>query len=182
MRILAIGFALALAATLTSTANAAMWVHMTLDPARPQVDEPANLSVLTYYLTERLCDSDAFAKRIPHSDWHPPLNSVVAEVAGPEGETTRIALERNSKDPSYWDADLRFTSVGSWTIRVVEPGFSQNNAEDCAGARLQVEVGALTGPASATSPVDSAHVVAVGISSMIALGAAVFLARRRRTA
>jgi hypothetical protein len=183
MKTLAIGFALALAALLPSNADAAMWVHMTLEPARPQVDEPARLSVLTYYLTELRCDADPLAERIPHSDWHPPLSSVVAEVAGPEGQTTRIALERNSKDPSYWDADLRFKSVGNWTIRVVEPGFSQNNAEDCAGARLQVEVGLLSGlgPSKAT-PVESSPVLALGISSVLALSLAVLLGRRRRTA
>ena len=183
MRLLAIRFALALAATLTSNADAAMWVHMTLEPARPQVDEPARLSVLTYYLTELRCDADPLAKRIPHSDWHPPLSSVVAEVSTPEGQTTRVALERNSTDPSHWDADLRFNSVGSWTIRVVEPGFSQNNAEDCAGARLQVEVGLSSGPGpSNTTPIESSPLLALGISSVLALSLALLLGRRRRTA
>ena len=117
-----------------------MWVRITMTPTGPRVGDDVTISVLTYYLTEMHCDADAQASPIPHSDWSPPLESVVISVEGPDGTALRQALARRSSDPAYWDGTWHVSAPGTWVVRVVQPGFSQNNAETCAGARATVTV------------------------------------------
>ncbi len=129
---------------LAATAEAAMVVRMTLTPSAPVAGIPATVSVRTLVPTSRRCVDDPAADHYPWSDWHTSSGQLdlVVRATRDGKEWIDVALARHASDPTLWEGTLVFRSAGDWTLRMARPEWSQagDDAERCAGARIDVRV------------------------------------------
>lgn len=172
--------ALSLIAVGAQPAAAAMWVR--IDVAGPiVVGTPTKVTVTTFYLNQPLCTDDPQASPIVNGVWYSgsasapsePALRLVAYPAGRPNASIPIALSHRAVDAPYFDGALTFPSAGPWIVRMAEPnwGDAESDTERCAGARIDVQVGAARAdPVSWTWP---------GGASLLVAFAAVVLARSR---
>ncbi len=128
MRLLRGGLPLALTTALyvalALPASAAMWMRITLDPAKPRAGEIVTVTLLTFYLTRSLCWDDPAASPIPNARWYsggsePDKLDLRLLASGPEGNEFRVPLSQRPQDGAYWDGKLVFPSSGEWTLHVL---------------------------------------------------------------
>lgn len=176
--VVSIGMNALLLLALATNAAAALWVRITLDPASPRVGEAAQVSVLTFYLTQDLCVDDPRAIPVPTVVSDITFSEFILEASGPSAPPERVLvyLSRRASDPTYWDGPITFPSPGQWSLRMVRPGFPEPYAE-CLGAKKVVTVLPSALPRTGAGEVGPAPVVLVLSAVMAVAGAAIALTK-----
>jgi hypothetical protein len=164
-----------------SAGHAAMWLRITVDPARPLAGDPAHVTVVTL-VNSSSCVTDPTADARPWSDWNGDGGKDLRfELKAFQADRSiDIPLTRRANDPAYWDGTVSFPAAGEWTVRMVYPEWSRGAAagEECAGARTTVAVRPSSSVLGTSTDVPVALVVAIAAIAL-ALGCIVLLRVRR---
>lgn len=147
-------FLLALWAANSAVAQAAMWIRIEI-AGTPIAGEATRVSVVTGVIrvSDRCAHDPGFE---PWADWYPGGGpATVRLVFHPEArpaESREVHLSLRPGDPSRHDGEVRFPEAGRWTLRLIQPDFSQAgpDAEACAGARRTVDVLPASLPSTST--------------------------------
>ncbi len=166
---------------LTTQAAGAMSLRMSVDPAQPEVGQPARVSVLTLAPFSNDCVNDPRADMRPWWDWNGnggkdlrfDLKAFQAD------RVLDIPLTRRESDPAYWDGSVAFPAAGEWTVRMVSPLWAGGAAagEECAGSRITVMVRSGSMPSTTTASAGPALAAALAVL-MLGIGGALFGLRR----
>lgn len=165
------------------TADAAMALRITVDPASPQVGQITRVVVLTLAPFSSHCVDDPRADMRPWWDWHPDAPSFDLKAFGKERVVDIPLVRRDAKSP-YWDGFVIFPDAGAWDVRMVQPIWASGatDGERCAGSRVSVQVGppgSLPATGTSVSEIDQSGTVALSDVAGLALLLAAILIRRR---
>lgn len=165
------------------TADAAMALRITVDPASPQVGQVTRVVVLTLAPFSSHCVDDPRADMRPWWDWHPDAPSFDLKAFGQDRVVNIPLVRRDAKSP-YWDGLVTFPEAGAWDLRMVQPIWAGGAAEGerCAGSRIPVQVephGSLPATSTSLSEIDHTGAVALRYVAGLTLLLAVMLIRRR---
>jgi hypothetical protein len=177
-------FLLAAWAANGAVANAAMWIRIEV-AGTPIAGQLTNVSVITGVMRESgKCAADSGFE--PWADWYPGGGPArLRLVAYPEWDresSREVLLSLRAGDPSRHDGVIRFDRPGRWTLRLVEPDWSQAgpDAEACAGARVTIDVLAASLPDTSTDPSGIRALLAAFFVAVAAAFAAMRLAHAWR--
>lgn len=153
-RLIACLFAVGFCLVVAQPAAAAMWLR--IEVAGPiTAGTPSTVTVTTVYLTQPLCAADPRASPVVTGTWYSgsgtqpsaPSFTLIAYPAGHPSASVAIPLTHRGADSPYFDGTVRFPSSGAWIVRMADPhwGDPESDAERCAGARIDVQVGPALG-------------------------------------
>lgn len=117
--------------SLSSAAEAAMWVRIWTDSNNPVAGVPELVSVQLVDTQGTQCLDDPDARVKPHrtaftgASGSPVLDMMELHVSGPkEADPASLYVERSARDPSIWEGLFVFSEPGQWSLQMAYPSWS----------------------------------------------------------